>query len=91
MTCDQLHITNIDTVYKLQIGNPTLSTNSSAVAVDCLRRENVKPKSYTVEQLEKDLVSDHNGLTNNAKALDCLVTSGVNVTPADETPWQPFQ
>ena len=64
---------------------------SSAVAVDCLRRENVKPKSYTVEQLEKDLVSDHNGLTNNAKALDCLVTSGVNVTPADETPWQPFQ
>lgn len=91
VTCDQLHITNIDTVYKLQIGNPTLSTNSSAVAVDCLRRENVKPKSYTVEQLEKDLVSDHNGLTNNAKALDCLVTSGVNVTPADETPWQPFQ
>lgn len=89
--CGMLHITDIDTVYKLQIGNPGLSTDTSAVAVDCLRRENIKPKSYTAEQLDKDLSSSESGLTSNPKALNCLVTSGINVAPSNAPVWHPFE
>lgn len=89
--CSMLHITDISTVYKLQIGNPGLSTDTSAVAVDCLRRENVKPKSYTAEQLDKDLASSEGGLTDNAKALNCLVVSGINAAPSNAPVWHPFE
>lgn len=89
--CGTLHVTDINTVYKLQIGNPGLSTDTSTVAVDCLRRENVKPKSYTAEQLDKDLASAKGGLTDNAKALNCLVISGINAAPSNAPVWHPFE
>ena len=85
-----LHVTDINTVYRLQLGNPQLLLNDMEVAADCLRKEGIKPKDYTADKLEKDLESGESaGLRDNRKALTCLVTAGVNVTASDETVWYP--
>ena len=38
-----LHVTDINTVYRLQLGNPKLLLNDKEVAADCLRKEGIKP------------------------------------------------
>ena len=91
-SCSMLHVTDINTVYRLQLGNPKLLLNDKEVAADCLRKEGIKPKDYTADKLEKDLESGESaGLRDNRKALTCLVTAGVNVTASDETVWYPLK
>ena len=91
-SCSMLHVTDINTVYRLQLGNPELLLDDREVAVDCLRKEGIKPKNYTVDKLEKDLESGESaGLRDNRKALTCLVTAGVNVTASDERIWYPLR
>ena len=91
-SCSTLHVTDVNTVYRLQLGNPELLLDDREVAVDCLRKEGIKPKNYTVDKLEKDLESGESaGLRDNRKALTCLVTAGVNVTASDETVWYPLK
>ena len=90
-SCSMLHVTDINTVYRLQLGNPKLLLNDKEVAADCLRKEGIKPKDYIADKLEKDLESGESaGLRDNRKALTCLVTAGVNVTASDETVWYPL-
>ena len=43
-SCSMLHVTDINTVYRLQLGNPKLLLNDKEVAADCLRKEGIKPK-----------------------------------------------
>ena len=91
-SCSMLHVTDINTVYRLQLGNPKLLLNDKEVAADCLRKEGIKPKDYTADKLEKDLESGESaGLRDNRKALTCLVTAGGNVTASDETVWYPLK
>ena len=91
-SCSMLHVTDINTVYRLQLGNPKLLLDDKGVAADCLRKEGIKPKDYTADKLEKDLESGESaGLRVNRKALTCLVTAGVNVTASDETVWYPLK
>ena len=91
-SCSTLHVTDVNTVYRLQLGNPELLLDDREVAVDCLRKEGIKPKNYTVDKLEKDLESGESaGLRDNRKALTCLVTAGVNVAASDETVWYPLK
>ncbi len=91
-SCSMLHVTDINTVYRLQLGNPKLLLDDKEVAADCLRKEGIKPKDYTADKLEKDLESGESaGLRDNRKALTCLVTAGVNVTASDETVWYPLK
>lgn len=91
-SCSMLHVTDINTVYRLQLGNPKLLLNDKEVAADCLRKEGIKPKDYIADKLEKDLESGESaGLRDNRKALTCLVTAGVNVTASDETVWYPLK
>lgn len=91
-SCATLHVTDVNTVYRLQLGNPELLLDDREVAVDCLRKEGIKPKDYTVDKLEKDLESGEDSvLRGNRKALTCLVTAGVNVSASDETVWYPLK
>ena len=89
--CGTLHIMDINTVYKLQIGNPNLLQNGYEAAVDCLHKESVKPNNYTAAQLKDDWEAGKiTDLRNDEKAVSCLVAAGINVSSPQEKVWYPL-
>ncbi|WP_125963696.1 hypothetical protein [Bifidobacterium dolichotidis] len=47
------NVLEVQSLYKASKGNPNLLTGDDAI-VDCLRRENLVPKSYTVKNFSQD-------------------------------------
>lgn len=52
--CGIATVDSVDALYMAQVGNPNLYASHGEGAVDCLKRAGLVPKSYTVEQYEKE-------------------------------------
>lgn len=52
--CGIATVDSVDALYMAQVGNPNLYASHEEGAVDCLKRAGLVPKSYTVEQYEKE-------------------------------------
>ncbi len=92
-SCSMLHVTDINTVYRLQLGNPKLLLNDKGRWRPTVAQGRHKsPKTTPPISWRSDLESGESaGLRDNRKALTCLVTAGVNVTASDETVWYPLK
>ena len=86
MNCGILHTSYIDEVYRMQQGNPNLYLNPYEGALDCMRRGNLVPKGYTVDDLGHDLyeATGPQDLTvdvYDAQIAACLVANNIHVVP----------
>ena len=54
-TCMALNVFGLDSVYNTQVGNPGLYRNQFEGILDCLRRADLTPKDYDVDDLRRDL------------------------------------
>ena len=52
--CGIATVDSVDALYMAQVRNPNLYASHEEGAVDCLKRAGLVPKSYTVEQYEKE-------------------------------------
>ncbi|WP_288921073.1 hypothetical protein [Bifidobacterium pullorum] len=55
LACSVLHVGYIDAVYMVQVSNPDLYANIYEGALDCLRRNGLVPKGYSMEDFRYDL------------------------------------
>ncbi|WP_033494863.1 hypothetical protein [Bifidobacterium biavatii] len=93
--CNSAYLINVDSVYRLQFGNPSLSSNSSEGAVDCLKRNDLAPANYTVAQFEsdKDSIDTGGSAVVNFKDMQvrsCLIANSINLGFPDDPVWKPF-
>jgi hypothetical protein len=52
--CQNQHTRVVSMIYEVMQGNPTFLSNQSEAIVDCLHRNDLVPKDYTVEDYGKD-------------------------------------
>lgn len=88
LECGTLTYATIADVYKMQIGNPNLYKNQYEGALDCLRRNDVAPKGYTMDDLRFDLyeAASKDELTLDIykpEASQCLVANDITVFSED--------
>ena len=64
------------------VGNPNLYADQAQAVVDCLHRDSLVPKDYTVSRFNKEF-SGTDGNTSfdmqNLQVRSCLVSNGYNV------------
>ncbi|RSX58887.1 hypothetical protein [Bifidobacterium samirii] len=86
--CKTAHLIAIQEFYQAQAGNPNLYADRSEGAVDCLRRAELVPQSYTIAQYreERDLWN-HNAPApdmildlNSAEVRGCLAANDTDFT-----------
>lgn len=85
LACSVLHVVYIDAVYTVQTANPDLYANNYEGALDCLRRGNLAPKDYSMEDFRYDLYEapsreDLKVDIYSYQAASCLVANNIKVT-----------
>jgi hypothetical protein len=88
----------INVIWKAQIGNPDLLTDTNESIVDCLHRHHVAPKSYTTSDYTRDSEKFSNSAaqtnpfpydyTTNPWARSCEVANGKGVGLVDDHYWK---
>lgn len=100
--CWDLEVTDVNGAYSLQIGNPSLSTDTDAAIVDCLHKTGKVPASYTTAQWLKesndfshDTVSEQYSIDiKDPQIRGCLVANGnvfTDFNDPNEIIWYPFR
>lgn len=101
--CMMKNVSDVDSVYQVQLGNPGLLSDSEEALVDCLHKTGMVPASYTKEQWMKeqaasskadDLTSSYSVDMKDPQIRGCLATYGygfLDGTDPNETVWYPFQ
>lgn len=56
--CAFKYKTNVDSLYRTQVGNPGLSSDTDQLIVDCLIKNGVVPVSFTKKQYKKEMGED---------------------------------
>lgn len=52
--CKSMYMLAVDDIYRINMANPELYSDSDVALVDCLRRNNLVSKSYTVRQYQAE-------------------------------------
>ena len=101
--CMLKYVSDVDSVYQVQIGNPGLLSDSEEALVDCFHKTGMVPASYTKEQwLKEQAASQKASSPTSSYSVDmkdtqirgCLATYGygfLDGTDPTETVWYPFQ
>lgn len=101
--CMLKYVSDVDSVYQVQIGNPGLLSDSEEALVDCFHKTGMVPASYTKEQwLTEQAASQKASSPTSSYSVDmkdpqirgCLATYGygfLDGTDPIETVWYPFQ
>lgn len=101
--CMLKYVSDVDSVYQVQIGNPGLLSDSEEALVDCFHKTGMVPASYTKEQwLKEQAASQKASSPTSSYSVDmkdpqirgCLATYGygfLDGTDPIETVWYPFQ
>ncbi|KFI51616.1 hypothetical protein [Bifidobacterium biavatii] len=94
IACNFGEVLNINALYQLQVGNPSLYSENYDGVVDCLIREGVVDKTYTKSQLEKDLTPNDNGEwainVDDPQIGACLAGNNIRVSHKNEKTWKPL-
>ena len=80
--CGDEYVADVQDVYGIIVGNPNLYADQAQAVVDCLHRDSLVPKDYTVSRFNKEF-SGTDGNTSfdmqNLQVRSCLVSNGYNV------------
>ncbi|KFI49342.1 hypothetical protein [Bifidobacterium biavatii] len=92
--CEWSYVHTIDDVYRLQVGNAELIWDPYEAAVDCLRRNNLVPQSYTDDSLREDHQLRLEGKETSVDFADpsissCIAANGLTIGNPD-TAWKPL-
>ena len=79
----------LDSVYSMQVGNPSLIKDQDEAIVDCLKRDNLVDKSYTASDLRRERGLDggkgrYSFDRRNMSVRGCLVANGWVSSHPDE-------
>lgn len=85
LECGTMHTLYVDYVYKTMVGNPDLYEDMYEGALACLRREDVAPKDYDMDDFMFDMreASPDEFVVNiyQPDAAACLVANGITIAP----------
>lgn len=80
--CGDEYVADVQDVYGIIVDNPNLYADQAQAVVDCLHRDSLVPKDYTVSRFNKEF-SGTDGNTSfdmqNLQVRSCLVSNGYNV------------
>ena len=90
--CRMEYLDQIDLLYKIQVGNPSLYADQDEAVVDCLRRKNVVKDSYTAKDFRREVSSGRHSFDwgGNKDANACLVSNGYVYLKSDTPLEHPF-
>lgn len=90
--CQSTYTSYVDSIFGVQQGNPKLYSNTSEGLVDCLKRNNLVPAGYTLEQyLKEDKGYDGTGSSysfdkDDPEVKGCQVANGFHYTDTASDP-----
>ncbi len=90
--CQTYHMSLVDVIYRMNIGNPQLYSNPDEALVDCLRRHDLVPKGYNAERFNKESLSNTYSFDFcDSQTRTCIATTAPTLLMGEVEPWEPFK
>ncbi|AKV55916.1 hypothetical protein BACT_0226 [Bifidobacterium actinocoloniiforme DSM 22766] len=89
--CQQRYVADVSPIYQTQLGNPGLYRDTQQAAIDCLQRAGFVPKSYTVEQFDRERARSDGDESKMAfdfmspQAQSCLVPNNIDMLDVNDS------
>ncbi|MBT1162640.1 MULTISPECIES: hypothetical protein [Bifidobacterium] len=91
--CSALYSGWVNTTYGVQVGNSSLWMDIDQAIVDCLHRENLVPKEYSLETYQKDRSASEGESSvdfSDMHVRGCMVANGSVSGGMDDPVWDPM-
>lgn len=90
--CQTYHVSSVDVIYRMNIGNPQLYSNSDEALVDCLHRHDLVPKEYNAERFNKESLSNTYSFDfSDSQTRTCIATTAPTLLMGEVEPWEPYK